>query len=198
MKAMEAQLIWQMKRDEDKQRKTEQKQDDNDMMRWRQDRKQGLKEYAENRALTDKRTCLRDSYDFQEFKREAHVHQHQEELLDFKDEYEKTKEESDWQVELKRALPLEEQRLVVDQNLERYELLATYATQEAACEKMSIKETRQLNENLEFGNQLREARKERDEALKSLEYFRTQERAVVHDNVDIPTRPIVPNNRAVF
>lgn len=194
MKAMEAQLKWNMKRMEDKQRKSEGKEDSLDLMKWRKERKQGLTEYAANRALHDKQVNLKESQDFQEFKRAVHQVAKEDELQNMKEEYLETKDVSEWNTHLRKTIPEEERQAIVDANLENYALLSEYNMEAMQHEKMDQKLAREDAEELSLGYQFMEAQRERDEALQSLEFFRMQQRLGPAQGQDIPTRPFSTGN----
>lgn len=197
MKGVEAQLRWQMKRDEDKTRKNETREDASKIMQWRQEQKQGLQEYAADRALGDKITTLKESKDFQEFKRAVKQEDKEEEIQEAKELYNETKDNSEWTVEQKRTIPLEEQKLIVDQNLERYTLLSMYNIEESQREKYDARVAREELEETTLGYAMLEARKERDAALQSLEYFRQHQRESMPANKHIQSRPFYPNNQPI-
>jgi len=194
MKAMEAQLKWNMKRSEDKQRKNEAKEDIMDTMKWRQDRKKGLDEYAANRALQEKQVHLKESQEFQEFKRAVHQVAKEDELQNIKEEYLEIKEVSEWNIHLRKTLPEEERRAIEDANLENYALLSEYHMEAMQQERMEQKFAREEAEELSLGYEFMQAQRERDEALQSLEFFRMQQRLGPAHDQDIPTRPFSTGN----
>lgn len=194
IKAMEGQTKWKMKREEDEARKLERNQDASNLMNWRKEQANGLNEYTADRALADKINYQHDSREFQEFKRHVHDVDKANEMQLSKELYNETKDVSDWNMEMKRLLPLEEQRMMVDVHLERYALMAEYNAEELQHEKMDTKMCREMEEEAELGYQMLEVRKERDEALQSLEYFRAQQRIVAPTGRHIPSRPISTMN----
>jgi len=195
MKAMEGQLKWAMKRDEEKQMKYEKGKDVAEVMKWRQDQAKEITECADERGKGKKEAYLGDSRNFQEFKREAKGADFKRNAQRIKDEYAEKKEISEWAMDLKRTLPLEERKCIVDANLERYTLVQLYNIEESQREKLETTSTRNENEELGLGLMMLEARKERDAALQSLEFFRAQQRLTMPTETQIPTRPFVPNNR---
>lgn len=195
MKAMEGQLKWAMKRDEEKQIKHEGKQDTRDVMEWRQQQAKELAECAGERETQKKGANLEEARMFQEFKRDAKGREFKREAQVIKEQYAEKKENSEWAMDLKRTLPLEERKLIVDANLERYTLMSMYNIEESQKEKIEEKMSRDDAEEADLGFKLLEARRERDAALQSLEFFRSQEKLNMPAGQSIPTRPFSPNNQ---
>jgi len=200
MKAMEGQLKWSMKRDEDKQKIQDSRQDKLGLMKWRQEQAKGLQEYAGDRATNFKLTSLKDQRDFQEFKRGAKKSDQEEDLQQMKDQYVESKDVSEFAAEMKRIVPIEDRKVLIDQNLDRCALMSMYALEESQREKQQQTFDRNEFEEVELGHQMLEASKERDSALQSLEFFRLQSRLTTENSQiwNIPSRPpIVPDNRPV-
>lgn len=200
MKAMEGQLKWTMKRDEDKQKSQDSRQDKLAVMKWRQEQAKGLQEYAGDRANNFKLTNLRDQRDFQEFKRSAKKSDQEEDLQQMKDQYVESKDVSEFATEMKRIVPIEDRKVLIDQNLDRCALMSMYALEESQREKQQQTYDRNEFEEVELGHQMLQASKERDSALQSLEFFRLQSRQTTENSQiwNIPSRPpIVPDNRPI-
>jgi hypothetical protein len=189
MRAMEAEVKWKMKRDEEKQKQYETREDEREIMLWRQDRKKGLTEYASQSRQHDKIETLRDAREFQDFKRYAKQADKEDEMQLTTELYKETKEYSDYHVDLKRILPLEEEKRVVDDNLERYTTLAMHQHEMVQIEKLETKLAREQEEDTKMADQLLQAKKARDEALQSLEYVRAKGQMLVSTNRDIRPRP---------
>jgi len=192
MKSMEAQLKWTMKREEDNQRKNETREDASKLMGWRQDRKKGLKEYGAQRKQDDKLTSLREQRDFQEFKRVVKQVGKEEEPLRANEAYNESKDNSDWAADLKRTMPLEERKLIVDANLEKYTLVSMFHVEESQREKLEQKIVREELEETDLSHQMLQARKERAAALQSLEIIREQQRLSAPASRHIASRPFDP------
>lgn len=195
MKAMEGALKWNMMREEDKQRKNDQREDAIGIMHWRQERKKGLDEYAADRAYADKITALKDSRNFQEFKRDTRSTAKEDEIQAMKDEYIESKEDSEWQMDYKRMVPQEDRKLIVDQHLERYALMSMYSLEEKERQRTEQKMDRDEAEEMQLGYEYLQARRERDDALRALEYARTKKDMNAPAQIDIPSRPFVPDNQ---
>lgn len=192
MKAMEAQLKWNMKREEDKMRKQITKEDARDLAIWRREQEEDIAQYASKRAQENKLIELEESRDYQEFKRYVHNEQKECEIIDNKDQYAETKFNSDWDVELKRTVPLQENKERVDANLERLAHIANYKMEKDREEKFEENLARDLEENTLMQYQLQKAKEEKDEALRNLDFFRIQQQCAISTENDIASRPFLP------
>lgn len=195
MKAMEGKLKWGMKREEEKQVKCLQAQDNLKTIKWRQQETKNFGEEAETREVMKKNERLNDAKKFQDFKRDAKQREIKRNEARASAEYLEDKEYSERVVEDKRSLPLEAKRMIIDSNMERLADLANYNLMEAQQQKYQQQLSRELLEEQDLSLQMLAARKERDAALQSLEFFRNQQRLALPDGRDIPTRPFSPSNK---
>jgi len=195
MKAMEGKLKWGMKREEEKQVKRLQAEDNLKTMKWRQQETKNFREEAETREVMKKNERLNDAKKFQDFKRDAKQREIKRNEARASAEYLEDKEYSERVVEDKRSLPLEAKRMIIDSNMERLADLANYNLMEAQQQKYEQQLSRELLEEQDLSLQMLAARKERDAALQSLEFFRNQQRLALPDGRDIPTRPFSPSNK---
>lgn len=193
---MEGQLKWAMKRDEDKLIKRETEEDVKDVMQWRQVQVTDVAECAADRERQKKNGDLEESRLFQEFKRDAKSRDFKRDAEQVKNEYNEKKENSEFVMDLKRSQPLEERKQIIDANLERYTLVSMYNIEESQREQIEMKMAREDEEEMGLGLEMMEARKERDEALKSLELFRAQQRLNMPLEMQIPSRPFIPNSKS--
>jgi len=192
MKAMEAKMKWDMKREEDKTRKNTQLEDSRDLADWRQQQENDTAELVSNRNRKQKETELVESRDYQEFKRFDHNRQKEDELKEQIEDYTELKLNSEWEVELKRSVPLEENKERVDANLERITCLTNYNLQKERLDVQEARFDRYLEENTLMHYQLQNAKDERDAARESLKFFTTQQKCSIAIENEIPSRPIVP------
>lgn len=196
MKAMEGQLKWAMKREEDKLIKRETEKDAKDVMQWRQEQVTDLAECAADRERQKKSGYLEESRVFQEFKRDAKSREFKRDAERVKQEYIEKKENSEFVIDLKRSQPIEERKQIIDANLERYTLVSMYNIEESQREQIEMKMAREDEEEMSLGLEMMEARRERDEALKSLELFRAQQRLSLPLETQIPSRPFNPSGKS--
>lgn len=195
MKSMEAQIKWGMKREEEKMRKHEKEEDVRDNLTGQQAFAKGIKEYSAERALESKNKLLRESRDFQEFKRGSKVIDKEVDQRWIKEEYTATKENSEYVTELARTVPLEEQRTKVEENLERYRVFAEHNLEEQQREKIEEREFEMSRQEAELDLALLQAKQEHDAALQSLEYIRKSQEAPAREKHHLSTRPFTPLNR---
>lgn len=196
MKAMEGQLKWAMKRDEDKLIKRETEKDAKDVMQWRQEQVTDLAECAADRERQEKNGYLEESRMFQEFKRDAKSREFKRDAERVKQEYIEKKENSEFVIDLKRSQPIEERKQIIDANLERYTLVSMHNIEESQREQIEMKMAREDEEEMSLGLEMMEARRERDEALKSLELFRAQQRISMPLEMQIPSRPFKASGKS--
>lgn len=196
MKAMEGQLKWAMKRDEDKLIKRETEKDAKDVMQWRQEQVTDLAECSADRERQKKNGFLEESRMFQEFKRDAKSREFKRDAERVKQEYIEKKENSEFVIDLKRSQPIEERKQIIDANLERYTLVSMHNIEESQREQIEMKMAREDEEEMSLGLEMMEARRERDEALKSLELFRAQQRISMPLEMQIPSRPFKASGKS--
>lgn len=193
LKAMEGQLKWAMKRDEEKQRRIEAAADAKEVTKWRQEQAKELTQCGVDRKRTKAEQLTEENRLFQEFKRMAKVKDAQLNTRLITEEYVEKKDESLHTMEQRRTEPGEARKLIIDANLEKYDLIAMYNVEESRREKMEQAIARNEAEDATLGLQMLEARKARDAALQSLEFVKSQQRVIVPADNHIPTRPFVPN-----
>lgn len=196
IKADESQARWNMKREEDRARNMEMKQDAKDYMNWRQDQAMETKECAAERDMANKDFYLKCSLEYQEFKRAAHQNQKEEDIHRNKEDYLESKDNSQWYMDLKKTLPAEERKMIIDMNLERYALMAESRTEETQRKQLEQRMEMEQAEQDELSYQMLQVQKERDAALHTLEFIRQQRVLAIPEDRDIPARPYyVKNNR---
>lgn len=197
MKSKEAHIKWTMKREEEKLRKSEAKEAVIDHLSLQQGFRRGIQEYARDRATEAKTNLLRESRDFQEFKRSAKLIDKEVDQRWIKEEYAETKENSTYVTDLARTLPLEEQKIKVEENLERYRVFAEHHLEEQQREKIDYMEAELARQGAEIDLQLLKAKQEHDAALQSLEYIRDTQQFAPRAEKHLPTRPFTPLNRGL-
>mmetsp|Transcript_36208 Transcript_36208/g.63798 ORF Transcript_36208/g.63798 Transcript_36208/m.63798 type:complete len:708 (+) Transcript_36208:116-2239(+) len=197
MKSKEAQIKWSMKREEEKLRKSEAKEAVKDHLTLQQTFSKGIQEYAKERSSAGKNQLLRESRDFQEFKRSAKVIDREVDQRWIKEEYSATKENSEYVTELARTVPLEEQRVKVEENLERYRVFAEHNLEEQQRNKIDYTAAELARQGAELDLQLLQAKQEHDAALQSLEYIRNSQQVPPRNEKHLPTRPFTPLNRGL-
>jgi len=172
MKAMEQGAKWQMKREEDIKKKEDYKAATDDIQHWRVDASNGMRDYIKDVKVGTKKMELIENRDFQDFKREHKNEEKQIDQLNIKECYEDTKDISEWEAQISKDKAPEERRLIIEANLEKYQLFAEYNTAEAAFEDAEEQDSKALDRQLLMNIELDRAREEQELAAKSLEHAR--------------------------
>lgn len=176
IKAIEAQLKWNMQREETKERTTEEKATVEDVRDWRWRQNEEMKAYRAGKAQIAKVTELRESKTFQEFKREAKDKNKDETRKKITEEYEQDREHATWRAAVHKVVLEREKELVadrVDDHLEHRELRQIQKVQE----RVEADENRALEQSLEMAAIADEIAKEKEQLLQSLELSRAAQNA---------------------
>lgn len=189
LKAQEAQLKANMKREEDKQKKLEKREDEQETMEWRQELRAAMLEHEAQIKKEQTATDNTESREFQEHKRAVKGVNKETELQLIREDYTETKENSEWAVEAKKIAMAEWPKPIIEENLEKYRLMAEYNLEEQQREDEERKEVRAAKEQSEMDLMLLKARQERELALQALEYTRTQQGTAVPPGRHLAARP---------
>jgi len=189
LKAQEASLKWSMRREEEKQKRNEKKADAKDILDWRQQQKAVLRTHEAQLKKAQKHVENQESREFQEHKRSQKLAQKDEELQAMQEDYLSTKENSEWEVETKRIAMAEWPKPIIEENLEKYRLLAEYNVEEQQRQDLEVREARLAAEQSQMDHQLMQAQREKDLALQNLELVRAQKQAVVPAGRHLVARP---------
>jgi len=189
IKAMESQLKWSMKREEDKTRRIAKNEEKAEIMAWRDEQRRATNGYFEVQRKEQEATYLRDSKDYQETKREARAAHKEEELGKIRDTYIEGLENSEWNVELKKATMAHQRQVVVEDNLERYRLVAEHNLELQQQEQFEETESRIARETADMNARMELARVDRDKALAALEHLRRNQHLPVTSHHHLMSRP---------
>merc|ERR1719373_1524342 len=96
-------------------------------------------------------------------------------MRDTQEEYLETKENASYRVELRKLELAERQRAPIEENLEKFRVLAEHNLEEQRREDVEIREARMLAEAAEMAQTMAKAQKERELALQSLEHVRASQ-----------------------
>jgi len=189
LKAQEAHTKFSMRRDEEKLRKAEKKEDEKEIMAWRQEVKAGLVEHEAQIKKEQRTVDVAESKQFQEYKKEAKATKKEAELQLIRQDYAETKENSEWATEVKKLDLAEWPKPAIEENLEKYRLIAEYNMEEQTREDAEKREARAAKEQAEVELALMKARQDRELAAQALEYTRAQQEAVVPTGRHLAARP---------
>jgi hypothetical protein len=178
IKAMESQIGWEMLREEKSQVKTEKKEAEADIMEWRNQLAAGMKEIAEVKAHEQKVEDLKESKQFQEFKRDRKQVDKDEELQVMKEQYQADLEFSQMQAEIAKTSGLDRHAMNLE-HLEDIEVLRENKTQERIQEKSDVEKERAIEQRLNFNHQATQLRSQKEELLKNLQMLRSVQKQPV-------------------
>lgn len=176
IKAIESNLKWNIAREEKKERLHEAKSivsDERDF-RWKQEDE--MKAFRAAKGQEARKTDLKDSKAFQEFKREVKAKTCEEEKRQIREDYLRDTENAKGRAELANVLHEREKDLVnmrFDNLLENREI----TNLQKQHEKMEADENRVLEQTLEMQAMAMELAREKEELLRNIEHGRTAERA---------------------
>lgn len=177
---MEAQMRWNMKREEDKQRKQEKSFDRKQHLVDQQEFKAGIQERDRERKAENAQKDIEESRDFQETKRAVRQAAKDEEINLNKDAYVESKENASYIVEQTKLLAAERAQTRIEDNLERYQLVAEYNLDQQQREKMEEREAQLAFEQQEMTHKMRQVKLERDRALECLEHLKNNQHRTVN------------------
>ncbi|CAJ1376407.1 unnamed protein product [Effrenium voratum] len=166
---MGAAVRWDIAREEEKFKKTEELKDELKVMQDRAEFKDGLEQLIQENLHTEIVKELRDKKQYQEFKRAHKKAQKQEELQKTTDGYLDQKDFSEWTVQNKRVQMQEEQRMLVEAHLDTKNFYQEYKAQEKARKDMEEKEDRFEAEHKDLQLAFFKASQEREMAMDALE-----------------------------
>jgi len=189
MKAQEKSMKFQMKKEEDELKKNEKKGDQQDIVAWRQQQSKLALEYAAETKRAAKKEQLTESKEFQEHKRVLKHMDKEHEMKIVKEDYLETKEHSEHAVELKKSLPPQLRKQIVDEHLEQYHFIASYNMEEAKKDRLERMEAQLEVEQREMAHRMMLAEKEHEAALASLEHLKTQKPRDVPENKHLAAYP---------
>merc|ERR1719422_2662429 len=175
----EAQVKAKMKREEENHCRLEKERDEKERLEWRRNECAEMDLYCAEKKQQRQVEELKQRQDYQEHKRYLKEVQREKELEEAHEEYVQTKESAEYNAEMSRAKLAEEQRLPVEQNLEKYITTAAAKQLEREREESDQRDERDRREVSEMEHLMMLAQQERIAALESLEYVRFHEQAPV-------------------
>lgn len=188
MKTTETQVKAAMRREEEKQKKSEKERDQKDILDWRKQQRDERQAYDAERKMQQKTDELDDNREYQAYKRSLKEADKDQELQDIRAAYHEAKDDAAYNAEVLKQELAERQRLPVQENLEKYRTLADAKNQERQREELDQHETRLTTEQFELEHRMMLARQERDAALQSLEFIRNHQLSPVPEGQDLTAR----------
>lgn len=175
IRAMEAQMKWNMSREEKKDKVSEEKETEDEIRDWRWRQADEMKEFVEEREQEMKVSALQESREFQEFKRERKVEAKVEEQRYLAEVYEQDLENAALRAEMAREQADRDHEVTADR-LETQQHLKEVKTHDKLRAKAEADENRALEQSLEMANLARELAREKEQLLESLELTRAATR----------------------
>jgi len=179
MRALQKQLQFNMRRDEERQRLAEKRNDEAETLRWRQEQEHLTRRHNAETKSMQKTVELQESRDYQEFKRDLKPLVKEQENQAISEAYNETKENSEWQAEYLRGAMTDKHAGVVEAHLDQYRIVAERKAEEQRLEDFELTEARTTVYQREMDLQLQKARQERDRALEGLQHAQTSSRILV-------------------
>lgn len=176
IRAAEAQARWNLTRDEKKERVYEEKTETEEIRDWRWKQSDEMKVFVDEQDHEIRTVELKESKDFQEFKREYKKDIKEEEQKFIHEVYVDDTDHAAWRAELAREASRRERELVVEkveEVQETRELRQGRQQQEQAIQEQE----RALEQSLEISNLARQLALEKEQLLQTLEYTRGCQRA---------------------
>lgn len=189
MKTMETQLKAKMRREEEQQKKNERERDRQEHLQEKKEQADSMREFVNEKRRNEKAVDLVASREFQETKRSVKEVEKEQDLLDRRDEYVESKENSLYRTELQKLVLQERQRAPIEENLENNMVVAQHKLEEQQREQHEQREARLAEEHHVLQMQMEKARRDRDSALQSVEFLRGSHGVPVPEAHHLAARP---------
>lgn len=181
MKSAEAQVKFNMRREEQKQKKLEKDRDAQELLEWRSQQRDEAIAYSDYTKRQQRAMELEDRQNFHEYKRVVREVRQAELAQEIHEEYVSAKESSEYRVEMQRIEQEEERRELLEARKETIRTLSAAKADEKAREDREEQEARDANDQAEMEHQMMLAQRERDQALVNLESVRAHLREPLPD-----------------
>jgi len=172
IRAIEAQMRWNMAREEVREKAQKEAAALDDIRDWRWKQSDEMKQYVAEKAHRTKVEELQVSKSYQEFKREVKALVKEEDLRIIQEEYQEDISNAQWRAEIEKERQTKEKEIVVG-HAEDFQFLRDARMQQKCQEKVEEDERRALEQSLEMANMAKELAKEKEKLLQSLQYVRS-------------------------
>jgi len=176
IRAIEAQMRWNMAREETREKALEEAAEENEIRDWRWKQSEEMKAFVAEKAHQTKVTEIKESKEFQEFKRENKLLAKEEDLRHIQEVYEKDTENAAWREEAAREVAEREKELVAER-VEDVQFVREAKANQKVKEKAEADENRAHEQSLEMANMARQLQQEKEALLQSLQYVRNCQRS---------------------
>jgi len=188
IRAIEAQMRWNMAREEIREKTEKEAAALDDIRDWRWKQSDEMKQYVADKAHRTKVEELQESKGYQEFKREVKTLVKEEDLKVIQENYQKDMSNAQWRAEMEKERQIKEKEIVVS-HAEEFQFLRDARSQQKIQEKAEQDERRALEQNLEMANMAKELAREKEKLLQSLQYVRSCQKPSSVCNGRGSTRP---------
>jgi len=178
IKAVEAQMRWNMTREDKKEKRLEEISLTHELRDWRWRQSDEMKAHVEQKAYETKMIELQESKEYQDFKREHKLLAKEEDFMIIQEEYLRHVEAATQRAEDAKVGALREKEMNIDR-FEDYQELREVRQSVRLQEKAELDENRTMEQQLEMANAAKELAREKDLLLQSLEHTRACQRAPV-------------------
>jgi len=183
IRAIEAQMKWNMDREDKKEHELERKVEDEEIRDWRWQQTEEMRAYVEEKTQEIRATELMESKDYQEFKREKKAEAKEDEIQFNKEVYEQDLENAAQRLELVRETAERDQEVLAER-LESTLHVKDHRQQEKAKEANEQEEERLWEQSMAMRAMAEELAREKAALLESLELTKAA-----------AARPTIPMNR---
>lgn len=171
MRALEAQMKWNMQREEKNGKLQETKEAEEEIRDWRWKQSMEMKSHAESKELETKIAELKESKSLQEFKREKKIEEKAMEQKYLQEMYDKDIEKASTRMEIKRE-EMEREHAYLAERYESQQHLKEALTAARVRAKAHEEEQQAAQLALEMEAQAKALTKERDAMMHNLELTR--------------------------
>lgn len=178
IRSIEAQMKWNMAREEQKNKAEEEKDTEEEIRDWRWRQSDEMREFVDEQAKVAKVVGLEESKDFQEFKREIKTQVKIEEQQYISEAYEQDVENAAWRAEFAQVVVEQDKEVILDRS-EDIQHIKEARIQQKLREKAEAGDARAVEESNEMANLARQLAKEKEQLLESLELTRVAQRVPV-------------------
>lgn len=172
IRAIEAQMRWNMAREEVRERTEKEAAALDDIRDWRWKQSDEMKQYVADKAHRTKVEEQQESKEYQEFKREVKTLVKEEDLKIIQEDYQKDLSNAQWRAEMEKERQIKEKEVVVS-HAEDFQFLKEARAHQKIQEKTENDERHALQQNVEMAHVAKELAKEKEKLLQSLQYVRS-------------------------
>jgi len=181
IKAMEAQLMWELEREEKREVAEADKYAEDEIMQWREDQSKGLQEIAEETKRRQRTEDLKSSKEYQTFKRDRKEVLKQDEQQYIKEKLQADLEFAHMQADMAKTAVADRHALVLESFEETQDLREKRAAEKLLADQVA-KQERAHEQRLTYVHQAKQLSSEKEELLQNLQMLRMRQKQPVTSN----------------